>query len=202
MIVSLMLFISVGCFYVPNDSGYYDDDGSTYTYGLVTYRNLFPFENGTNMWHYTDEDGNAFSISVVDTISDEQELYFKVAFVEEKIGDSQDDWFVRVGTAVEFNEHLRGEYLPFLPSSFSSNGGTFYSDGMGVRYTLFGVLTIGGKQFRDVVRLEYDTAVLHGFDRVYFSEGIGIIALADDDGRWPIEYVLDYATIAGVSRSF
>jgi hypothetical protein len=130
------------------------------------------------------------------------ELYFKVDFTEVKLNRSQNDWFMREGNAVYFNESLRGEYMNFLPSSFVRSRGTFYCDSAEISYTLLDTVTLHGKVFRDIVALDYTREILHGFDRVYFADGIGIVGMIDEDGRWPIEYVLDSASVNGVVYRF
>jgi hypothetical protein len=60
-----------------------------------------------------------------------------------------------------------------------------------VRYTVIDSLKQRGRLYTDVVKLEYDVPLLHGFDTLYFADGIGIIALVDNGGRWPIRYNLE-----------
>jgi hypothetical protein len=168
----------------------------------VTFENLFPFEGPANKWEYADDDGNRFTIHVMDTISDEEELYYKVAFTEEKLDFVQDDWFLRKGGRIKFNTHLRGEFQTFLPSSFKKNGGWFYCHGSSIRYKVMDSMTIGEKTFENVLELEYNRSILHGFDRIVFADNIGIIRMVDEDGRWEIDYVLKESHIDGEKTEY
>lgn len=157
----------------------------------VGYANLFPFENNRAWWRYTTEEGNEFVIEVVDTISDERDIYYKVSFTEAKLDKRQDDWFVREAGEITYGQTLRGTFQLFLPSSYCKTGGSFHSGSSRITYTLHDTFAVGGTVFHDVVELRYTTAILHGFDTIYFADGVGIVALVDEDGRWPIEYVLE-----------
>jgi hypothetical protein len=200
-----------GCHHFPSPTAHDDDDDDKDVVDnqpdksrdiTITYQDLFPFENSRNWWSYSDEDGNQFSIDVIDTISDEDEIYYKVAFTEEKLNFVQDDWFRKEPPAVSFSEHLVGEYLEFLPGSFNSKGGSFSCGSASVSYTLLDSLEAGDKIYTQVVELEYSREILHGFDRIYFANSIGIVRMVDEDGRWPIDYTLDSARVGKTVHVF
>ncbi len=179
---AIVLF--AGCF----PTGWHGDDpGPTY----VTFDNIFPFTTSGKVWDYTDEDGNDFVITVRDTISDEGDLYYKVEFREVKLNMVQSDWFISEPSGIKYSERLKGRFQLFLPRRFLSRGGTFESDCQNIRYEIFKSLSLGGKTYRDVLKLSYTTAVLHGFDEVYFADNIGIVQMVDYGGRWPVYYSLN-----------
>jgi len=193
---TLVLFslLMTNC-YGPIDTTryYYDDEqGQDGTVG-----NFFCFENEKNWWEYSDENGNRFSIKVIDTISDNNSLYYKVAFEEHKLKVSQDDWFVREKGQIRFNENLRGTFSLFLPAEFHYQSGEFISSGNTIDYSIYQSITIHDTTVKKVALLEYEQAILHGFDKIYFANNIGIVKMIDDDGRWPIRYSLDSCRIEG-----
>lgn len=180
-----------GCF--PSNTVDYDDgdgNGNTIINSKVTYTNIFPFAQSGKTWEYKDEDGNDFKISVIDTISDDGDLYYKVEFREIKLDMVQDDWFISEQGSVKYNDKLNGEYSLFLPASYMRNGGTFNCGSSTIDYEIVSSFAIGTKTYTDVLKLTYSTAVLHGFDEIYFADNIGIIQMIDYDGRWPVYYSL------------
>jgi len=196
IVVVSMATIFSGCYYSTGPGTPYRQEDD------VTYDSLFLFESSDNWWEYSDIDGNRFSIRVIDTISDNSDLYYKVSFTEHHINASQDDWFVREGSVVAFNESLQGEFATFLPSTFAADNGSFFCGSDEIRYQLHQTVSLGDTSVSNAVQLEYECAVLHGFDRIHFSNGLGIVSMIDLDGRWPIEYTLDSCSINGTIRVF
>ncbi len=167
-----------------------DDDPDTGPY-YVTYDNIFPFTTAGKTWGYTDEDGNDFMISVIDTISDEDDLYYKVEFKEVKLNMIQDDWFIRDAEGIKYSDRLMGDFDLFLPKRFIRGGGSFQCNSQNINYEIISSLTLGTTTYTDVLKLSYTKAVLHGFDEIFFADNIGIIQMIDYDGRWPVYYTLD-----------
>lgn len=180
------LFLFNGCFPTSWEG---DENEMKPTY--VTFMNIFPFTAAGRVWDYTDEDGNDFVITVRDTISDEGDLYYKVEFKEVKLNMIQSDWFINDGTGIRYSERLQGAFQLFLPKRFLRQGGYFESNCQNIHYKIFSSITLAGKTYKDVLKLSYSQAVLHGFDEIYFADNIGIIQMIDYDGRWPVYYSLD-----------
>lgn len=187
MISALVWFM--GC-YPTQNSEYDKDQDITIVNSKVRYNNIFPFGQSGKVWNYMDEDGNNFKISVIDTISDEADLYYKVEFREVKLDMVQDDWFINEQNVIKYNDRLNGTFDTFLPSSFLRSGGTFSCGSSNITYEILSSLTLGDKTYTDVLKLTYGTAVLHGFDEILFADNIGIIQMIDYDGRWPVYYTL------------
>lgn len=189
VIACAMLYLT-GCY--PSQHSDYDNNnnGNTIINSKVTYNNIFPFAQSGKVWDYKDEDGNDFKISVIDTISDDGDLYYKVEFKEMKLSMTQDDWFIMEQGNVKYNDKLNGEYSLFLPKTFLRNGGSFDCGSSSITYEVLSTYAIGTKTYSDVLKLSYQNAVLHGFDEVYFADNIGIIQMIDFDGRWPVYYSL------------
>jgi hypothetical protein len=157
----------------------------------------FPFKSIANWWHYTEGNGNRLSITVIDTVRDDQDMYFKVRFEEERV-DTTDDWFKQTPSAIEFSQTLAGQYYVFLPLDYSSgSSGTFTSSTGNVTYTYNDSVQLSPKTFYRALQLHYTTPVLHGFDEIVFADSIGIAALIDNSGRFPVTYTLDSAFVHG-----
>jgi len=157
---------------------------------------LFPFEDNTNWWRYTESGGNRVSIEVTDTISDENVLYYRVSFKENRV-DTTDDWFKRVSHQIMFAPSLIGSYSLFLPARIDSAKGSFISATGSVNYTYYDTLSAGGTLFRHVLVLDYATPILHGFNEIAFADSVGIVRLTDSHGRWPVEYAIDSCSVFG-----
>jgi len=162
---------------------------------------FFPFEDNSNNWHYTEPGGNTVTIVVTDTISDDGVTYFRVSFRENRV-DTTDDWFSRSSAGIYFGQSLTGAYDLFLPTAIDSRSGVFESGDSKVTYTLYDSLEINTSIFHDVVRLHYSQPIIHGFDDIVLADSIGIVSLVDDNGRWPINYVIDSCSVGGVARKF
>ena len=162
---------------------------------------LFPFQNINNWWHYTEKNGNVLSISVIDTISDNNITYYKVSFKENN-RDTTDDWFRSSADGIQYNTHLIGTYETFLPAQFQGKTGTFKSATDAVSYMYHDSSLINGKLFTQVIACKYPATMLHGFDEIDFADSIGIVGMIDTTGRFPTVYALDSASIDGVLRRF
>lgn len=186
----------------PDTTGTHSGNNNN-TGGKIVFKTdvLFPFEDNANWWHYTESGGNTVFIEVTDTISDNKTLYFKVSFKENRV-DTTDDWFKRSATGIMFGPSLAGSYDLFLPSEIDSVKGRFYSGASRVDYTFHDSLGIGTSVFRNVLILDYDTPILHGFTEITFAESIGIIELKDSNERWPIDYGIDSCNVSGKMSKF
>jgi hypothetical protein len=162
---------------------------------------LFPFQDINNWWHYTEKNGNVLSITVIDTISDNNITYYKVSFKENN-RDTTDDWFRSSSDGIQYNTHLIGTYDTFLPAGLQGKTGTFKSAADVVSYTYQDSSQINGKLFTKVVACKYPATMLHGFDEIDFADSIGIVSMVDTTGRFPTVYALDSAYIDGVLRKF
>lgn len=170
-------------------------------FALKSY-SLFPFENISNWWKYTEANGNNLAIYVLDTISDDKAMYFKISF-QEKNRDTTVDWFKRSNSGIEYSTSLSGPYDLFLPAEFNSTKGTFESAAGSISYTYCDSIKVGRLvAFKNAMRLEYSMRMLHGFDEIDFADSIGIISLVDRSGRFPVTYVLDSARIGGAVMKF
>ncbi len=156
---------------------------------------VFPYKNASNWWRYSEAGGNRLAIQVSDAISDDRTEYYKVSFAEERI-DTTDDFFRGSREGIYFSESLTGDYALFLPS-YLFGSGTFACGEQTVWYQCFAKRNIGGISYDSVAVLEYNQPVLHNFDRIAFAAGVGIVALVDDRGRFPITYTLDSAFVDG-----
>jgi len=164
-------------------------------------RNLFPFQNTSNWWRYTETTSNPLSISVIDTITDNSITYYKVSFKENR-RDTTDDWFRSSTNGVQYNDSLVGTYETFLPAVLTGRNGTFSSGGKVVSYSYKDSATISSRLFRRVVSCRYSAKMLHGFNEIDFADSIGIVSLVDTTGRFPVVYALDSALIDGALRKF
>jgi hypothetical protein len=163
-------------------------------------RALFPFEDNSNWWRYSEVQGNQLSIMVTDTISDDGVTYYRVLFQEHWV-DTTDDWFKCSSGGIMFGAALSGVYSTFLPAVFNSVSGSFVSGGSTVDYEFHDSTLIGGVMYHNVFVCDYTMPVLHSFDQIIFADSIGIVELKDLGGRWPIEYFLDSCSINGVKRA-
>lgn len=187
-----IISIMTGCYPTQNSDFINDGDGNNNTIinSKVTYNNIFPFAQSGKIWDYRDEDGNDFRISVIDTISDDDDLYYKVEFREIKLDMVQDDWFIYEQGEIKYNDRLIGDFSLFLPSTFFRAGGSFNCGTSNIDYEILTSFTIGTTTYKDVLKLTYTNAVLHGFDEILFADNVGIIQMIDYDGRWPVYYSL------------
>lgn len=155
---------------------------------------IFPFQNISNWWKYTEKGGNFLTISVVDAISDDSDVYYKVKF-EENNKDTTTDWFLRTVDGVYYNEKLAGGYKLFLPSSFTENISGVDSNSESTEFSYSDSLKLGTTVFDSIVKIRYATPILHGFNEVSLANGIGIVSMTDNSGRFVVEYILDSASI-------
>jgi hypothetical protein len=160
---------------------------------------LFPFDDNTNWWRYSEVQGNQLSIVVTDTISDDGVTYYRVAFRENRV-DTTDDWFKRSSVGIMFGAALSGSYNTFLPATFDSADGSFVSGNSIVDCQFLDSNRVGGVMYRNVFVLTYSRPVLHSFDQIIFADSVGIVELKDAEGRWPIDYLLDSCSIDGAKR--
>lgn len=160
---------------------------------------LFPFRSTSNWWCYSEEGGNLLTIAVTDTISDDGITFYRVSFVEQR-RDTTDDWFQSTLSGIEFGSSLTGSYSRFLPARVTAVTDTFTSRTGTVRMRYFDHMDFKDSSLDDVIMLEYLFPVIHGFDRIYLADSIGIIRLIDYDSRWPIEYNLDSCRIGDEIR--
>jgi hypothetical protein len=160
---------------------------------------LFPFDDNSNWWRYSEIQGNQLIITVTDTISDDGATYYRVLFQEQRV-DTTDDWFKRSTAGIMFGAALSGFYDTFLPATFDSVKGSFTSGGSSVAYRRYDSTQVDGVMYRNVFVLTYDTPILHSFDQITFADSVGIVELKDLNGRWPIEYLIDSCSINGTQR--
>lgn len=159
---------------------------------------LFPFQNNTNWWKYTESGGHTISISVLDTITDNHTTYFKVSFAENG-RDTTDNWFRRSSLGTEYSPVLVGSYFVFLPPTFSSRQGSYaLATNDNVSYAYADSLLVNGKYRKQVMEVHFSTAKIHGFDEIDFANNLGIIRMTDNSGRFPVVYTLDSARVNGV----
>lgn len=159
---------------------------------------LLPFQNKTNWWKYSATGGHSFSISVLDTITDNHVTYSKVSFGE-KDKDTMDNWFRRSSLGTEHSLSLRGSYSVFLPDTFISRGGTFMpTKGSIVSYAYLDSSKVNGTFRKKVMKLNFSIGIFAGFDEIDLAEGLGIIRMVDTSGRFPLTYSMDSARINGV----
>lgn len=163
----------------------------------VTYNNLFPIESEGNIWYYSDNDNNQMIISIKDTISDDGDVFVKVAITETKLKITDEHWLLKTYDELQYSSSLSGEFLTLYKKEFHESGGSYYINGEHVDYHVYKGLTIKGKAYGNVVRLTYPEGILDGFSELYFAEGIGPVQLVDDRGRWPVTYALDSAFVNG-----
>lgn len=161
----------------------------------------FPFQDNSNWWHYTEAGGNTTTIHVTDTISDNNILYHKVSFRENRV-DTTDDWFKKTTGGIYFSRSLISGYTLFIPAKIDSMHGTFESGSSTVTYSYYDSLSIDGVLFYGVLHAEYSFPLLHGFDEITFADSIGIIRLIDHTGRWPISYTIDSCSVSGTVKRF
>lgn len=161
----------------------------------------FPFENNTNWWHYTETSGNQLEIKVIDTISDDNVCYYRVAFCEQKV-DTTDDWFRRSSGSVMFGSSLTGNYNMLIPYIIDSADGSYLCGGGYIRYSLRDSIIINSKVFRNILILNFDVPMIHGFEQIILAESAGIVYMKDSDGRWPVSYIVDSCKINGLTRKY
>lgn len=171
----------------PSDTGTGTNPGNPTSIGPLT--RLFPCDHEGGYWRYYADNGNLLDIRVVDAITDEEYTYYKVVFSEENM-DTTHDWFLQGPSGVEFSSALQGDYSLFLKSPIRSKNGAFSSGGCSVSYIYYPAVTVGNVTYDDVVKCSYTDPILHGFDEIYFAEGVGIVALVDRGGRFDTEYAL------------
>ena len=162
---------------------------------------LFPFQNNTNWWMYSESGGNSLRIAVTDTISDDDIIYYRVSFQEHRV-DTTDDWFQQSSSGTLFGPSLTGKYHCFLPPVVDAARDTFTSNGSGVTYTWNASLWCNGTEFDRTVTLKYSSPIIHGFDQIILADSIGIIRLVDYDARWTVTYNIDSCSIDGEVRHF
>jgi hypothetical protein len=177
------------------------DNSGTHHQPQTINLDLFPFEDQTNWWKYSDGQNHLVTITVVDTISADTELFYKVRF-EESGKDTTLDWFVKTPNGIEFGSSIRAAFSLFLPKTLTKPSGTFTSSTGEVAYDYDSIETVTGKAFHDAVTLNYTTPVLHGFNRILFADSIGLISLIDSTGRFPTVYTIDSCSIGGTIRHF
>lgn len=163
----------------------------------VTYHNLFPIEREGNIWYFSDTDDNQLIISVKDTISDDGDVFVKVAITEQKLKITDEHWFLKTYDELQYSGSLSGEFLTLYRKEFHKSGGSYYINGEHVDYRINKAMTINGKGYGNVVHLSYPEGILDGFSELYFVDGIGPVQLVDDRGRWPVTYALDSANVNG-----
>jgi hypothetical protein len=161
---------------------------------------LFPFQNNANWWKYSEPGGHTISISVLDTITDNQTTYFKVSFAE-KGRDTTDNWFRRSSSGTEYSPYLVGPYFVFLPPTFSSRQGSYaLAANDNVSYAYVDSLLVNGKYRKEVMEVHFSAAKIHGFDEIDFANNLGIIRMVDNSGRFPVVYTLDSAQVNVIYR--
>ncbi len=199
---TFILLVNMNCALMINDPDDPLDTSTKHTsrsYSINT-ESYFPFENNTNWWKFSETSGNPCMIKIVDTISDDCVTYYRVSFMENRV-DTTDDWFKRSSGDILFGVSLTGIYDRFLPSRIESQGGKYTCGSNIINYQYLDSVVINGLTFKKVISLQYNTPVIHGFDKILFAEKIGVIMMQDLDGRWPVSYVLDSCSISGtVSR--
>jgi hypothetical protein len=178
-----------------------DSDHSAHPVFTRTTSTCFPFQDNSNWWQYAEAGGNNAAIYVTDTISDDDVLYYRVSFMENRV-DTTNDWFLRSNSGIYFGQSLTGNYNLFLPAKIDSAAGSFSSAGSTVSYRYYDSLSIDGVLFHRVLHACYSMPVLHGFDEITFVDSIGIVQLIDYNGRWPITYTIDSCSVSGVIRRF
>ena len=205
--LALVLFSSCDVMINGND---YDDDDDRSTTTTTTVEperisfktaSLFPFENNSNWWHYSEPGGNILRIAVTDTISDDNILYYRVSFQELRV-DTTDDWFQKNSQGTLFGPSLIGTYHRFLPPKIDAKNDTFTANGRTVAYTWNESFSCGAGTFRNSVTLEYSSPIIHGFDEITLADSIGIVELIDYDGRWTVRYSIDSCSIDGTVHRF
>ena len=189
------MFAAVAAAILSNCNVSDNSQGPSLTLSSAT---LFPFQNKTNWWMYTETGGNKLSISMLDTITDNQTTYYKVSFAEENI-DTTDNWFRRSSLGVEYSPSLVGTYFVFLPPTFTSRQGTFsLSSTDVVSYSYANSLLVNGKYRDTVMEVDFPNRNIHNFDEIDFANNLGIVRMIDSSGRFPVVYSLDSARINGV----
>jgi hypothetical protein len=164
-------------------------------------RMYFPFEDNANWWRYTEASGNNVMIDVIDTISDNNTLYYKVSFKENRV-DTTDDWFKRSSSGIMFGPSLVSIADMFLPATLDSVKGSFTSGASRVSYSVNDTMTVGGALFHKVLLLNYNSPVLHGFTEIAFADSVGIVQFKDSHERWPIVYAIDSCSVSGNVKVF
>jgi hypothetical protein len=199
-----MLFVS--CAVLVNEPEDGEEGGGVvnppiYQRVRIQTRIYFPFENNRNWWNYTESSGNKLEMKVTDTISDDNTLYYRVAFQEHRV-DTTDDWFKSSLGNIMFGQSLTGMYDQFLPREIDSINGSFSSGVNIVQYNYYDSLVSGGIMYHKVLRLKYVYPVIHGFEELLLAERIGIIKMVDYNGRWPVNYLLDSCSVNDTIMTF
>ena len=202
-IAGSLLVLITSCEVLVNNPDYGNNPTRTETPQRIAYRTsaLFPFQNNTNWWMYSEAGGNTLRIAVTDTISDDNILYYRVSFQENRV-DTTDDWFQQTSRGTLFGPSLTGSYHQFLPAVIDAATDTFPANGSTVTYHWYESLTTDAGHFRNSVRLCYSSPIIHGFDEIILADSIGIVHLTDFDGRWTVDYSLDSCSINGTVRYF
>ena len=183
--------VMVNSNYDPDDNKRTTEEPQRISYKT---RALFPFQNNSNWWMYSEPGGNSLRIAVTDTISDDNILYYRVSFQELRV-DTTDDWFQQTSHGTLFGPSLIGSYHRFLPPLINAATDTFTSNGSTVTYRWHESFTCGAGTFRNGVTLEYSSPIIHGFDEITLADSVGIVQLTDFDGRWTVEYTIDSCSI-------
>jgi hypothetical protein len=162
----------------------------------ITTAMYFPFQDNTNWWRYTESGSNRVSIDVTDTISDDNVMYYRVSFKENRV-DTTDDWFKTSKSGIMFGPSLAGSYSLFLPAKLDSMSGTFYSGQSRIQYAYKDTMRVSGRLFKGIITLTYSSPVLHGFSEIVFADSVGVVQLKDGHGRWPVIYSIDSCSVYG-----
>jgi hypothetical protein len=203
IIGTFVVLVTMNCAMMINDPDIGGDSSTVHTtrsYSINT-ESYFPFENNTNWWKFSESSGNPCAIKIIDTISDDNITFYRVSFMENRV-DTTDDWFKRSSGDILFGASLTGAYDRFLPSRIESRGGRYTCGTNEINYEYFDSAVINGLTFKKVISLQYTTPVIHGFDKIMFADKIGVIMMQDLDGRWPVSYLLDSCSIAGIVSRF
>ncbi len=192
-VVSILLF---GCDTGTSTNG----DGDAESISLSS-QVVFPFEDFSNWWMYTEEGGNSLKIEVVDTISDDGNLYYKISFMEES-KDTTSDWFRRNSEGIYYSKSIGMGYEMFLPLNFTKTSGTYLSGTQDVYYSFMDSMDIGGTVHDSILKLSYSEGFLHGFDEIILASDLGIVSMTDSSGRIPFEYRLDSCSVSGEVKRY
>jgi hypothetical protein len=187
-LVSTAILFCLNCLETPVSP----DNGTQHPQSVAL--DLFPFENQTNWWSYSYGSMFSVKITVVDTISADTELFYKVKF-EEAGKDTTLDWFVKTNAGIEFGSSIRAVFNIFLPKSITKPSGSFTTSTGTTSYEFDSVYTSPGKSFHNAVNVKYVVPVLHGFTRIIFADSIGIVSMIDSTSRIPIIYTLDSCSV-------
>ena len=198
VLMSCLMVSSCGVFVNgPIDSEHTAGPGATRPqFSSFRTATLFPFDDNSNWWRYTESEGNRLAIDVTDTISDDHVLYYRISFQENRV-DTTDDWFQRSSSGIRFGGSLVGAYELFLPAKLDSAVGNFVSGRSIVEYHFYDSMQIGKIDYQNVLVLRYRIPIIHGFDEIIMADSVGIVQLTDEDGRWPLQYTIDSCSVGG-----